>query len=105
MRISKRGKPDGLFSIARLPTWEPRDMRLTRTSLIMVADSMEIPGNLGTLIRKLDAAGADCLMLTNRRIRLTHPKMFGQIRIWFSWCPGWSSSARKTRLRGFGHII
>lgn len=42
----------------------------------MVADAMEIPGNLGTLIRTLDAAGADCLVLTNRRTRLTHPKVF-----------------------------
>jgi hypothetical protein len=36
---------------------------------------MEIPGNLGTLIRTLDAAGAGCLVLTNRRTRLTHPKV------------------------------
>ena len=75
-RISERDKPDGLFSIAQLPRWEPGDVRLGASSLIMVADGMEIPGNLGTLIRTLDAAGAACLMLTNRRTRLTHPKVF-----------------------------
>ncbi|MGH8347617.1 MAG: TrmH family RNA methyltransferase, partial [Pseudomonas sp.] len=75
-RISERDKPDGLFSIAQLPMWEPRDVRLGRSSLVMVADGMEIPGNLGTLIRTVDAAGADCLVLTNRRTRLTHPKVF-----------------------------
>ncbi|MBA3523799.1 MAG: RNA methyltransferase, partial [Geodermatophilaceae bacterium] len=37
---------------------------------------LEIPGNLGTLVRTLDACGADCLVLTNRRTRLTHPKVF-----------------------------
>jgi tRNA G18 (ribose-2'-O)-methylase SpoU len=42
----------------------------------MVADGMEIPGNLGTLIRTLDACRVDCLILTNRRTRLTHPKVF-----------------------------
>ena len=42
----------------------------------MVADAIEIPGNLGTLIRTLDAVGADLLVLTNRRTRLTHPKVF-----------------------------
>lgn len=75
-RISERGKPDGLFSIAQLPMWEPQSVRLSESALIMVADGMEIPGNLGTLIRTLDAAGADCLVLTNRRTRLTHPKVF-----------------------------
>jgi TrmH family RNA methyltransferase len=39
------------------------------------ADGIEIPGNLGTLIRTLDACAADCLVLTNRRTRLTHPKV------------------------------
>ncbi|HET9255370.1 MAG TPA: TrmH family RNA methyltransferase [Pseudonocardiaceae bacterium] len=75
-RISERDRPDGLFSIAQLPLWEPQDVRLGESALIMVADGMEIPGNLGTLIRTLDAAAADCLVLTNRRTRLTHPKVF-----------------------------
>jgi tRNA G18 (ribose-2'-O)-methylase SpoU len=42
----------------------------------MVADGMEIPGNLGTLIRTADACRVDCIVLTNRRTRLTHPKVF-----------------------------
>lgn len=75
-RISERDKPDGLLSIGQLPMWDPHDIELGTSSLIMVADGMEIPGNLGTLIRTLDAAGADCLVLTNRRTRLTHPKVF-----------------------------
>ncbi|MGH3722001.1 MAG: TrmH family RNA methyltransferase [Pseudonocardiaceae bacterium] len=75
-RISERDRPDGLLSIAPLPRWEPPDVRLGESSLIVVADGMEIPGNVGTLIRTLDAAGADCLVLTNRRTRLTHPKVF-----------------------------
>ncbi|MEO7194072.1 MAG: TrmH family RNA methyltransferase [Pseudonocardiaceae bacterium] len=75
-RISERDRPDGLLSLALLPTWEPTDVALGESALIVVADGMEIPGNLGTLIRTLDAAGADCLVLTNRRTRLTHPKVF-----------------------------
>ena len=42
---------------------------------MLVADAMEIPGNLGTLIRTLDACAADCLVLTSKRTRLTHPKV------------------------------
>lgn len=75
-KISERDKPDGLLSIAKLPLWEPQDIQFGASALVMVADGMEIPGNLGTLIRTLDACQADCLVLTNRRTRLTHPKVF-----------------------------
>ena len=41
----------------------------------MVTDALEIPGNLGTLLRTMDACDADCLVMTNRRTRMTHPKV------------------------------
>jgi tRNA G18 (ribose-2'-O)-methylase SpoU len=75
-RISERDKPDGLLSLAYLPQWAPQEVALSPSALVMVADGMEIPGNLGTLIRTADACRVDCLILTNRRTRLTHPKLF-----------------------------
>jgi tRNA G18 (ribose-2'-O)-methylase SpoU len=74
-KISERDKPDGLLSLAALPRWDVDDLRFGKSALVLVADGLEIPGNLGTLIRSLDACGADCLVLTNRRTRLTHPKV------------------------------
>lgn len=74
--ISERDRPDGLISLACLPLWEPDGIRLPARSLVLVADGIEIPGNLGTLLRTLDACGGDCLLLTNRRTRLSHPKVF-----------------------------
>lgn len=75
-RISERDRPDGMVSLVRLPCWEPAAVPLRRRSLVLVADAIEIPGNLGTLLRTLDACGGDCLLLTNRRTRLSHPKVF-----------------------------
>lgn len=75
-RISERDRPDGMVSLVRLPCWEPDTVPLKRRSLVLVADAIEIPGNLGTLLRTLDACGGDCLLLTNRRTRLSHPKVF-----------------------------
>jgi TrmH family RNA methyltransferase len=75
-RISERGQPDGMVSVARLPSWDPDTVQFGRSALVLVADAVEIPGNLGTLVRTLDAVRADCLVLTNRRTRLTHPKVF-----------------------------
>lgn len=74
-RLAERPNPDGLMCIAQLPDWHPDQLQLAADSLILVADAMEIPGNLGTLIRTLDACAADCLVLTSKRTRLTHPKV------------------------------
>lgn len=75
-RLAERDKPDGLVSIAQMPTWDADALEIGPSGLVLVADGIEIPGNLGTLIRTLDACKADCLVLTNRRTRLTHPKVF-----------------------------
>jgi len=74
-RLAERPNPDGLICVAQLPDWQPDDIALTADALVLVADAMEIPGNLGTLIRTLDACAADCLVLTSKRTRLTHPKV------------------------------
>ncbi|MGI8625514.1 MAG: TrmH family RNA methyltransferase, partial [Geodermatophilaceae bacterium] len=75
-RISERDKPDGLVSIVRMPNWQRADIEFGPAALVLVADGLEIPGNLGTLLRTMDAVAADCLVLTNRRTRLSHPKVF-----------------------------
>ena len=43
---------------------------------MLVADGLETPGNLGTLIRTLDACAADALVVTDRRTPVLHPKVF-----------------------------
>lgn len=75
-RIAERDRPDGMVSVARLPRWDPSTVPIGDPALVLVADAVEIPGNLGTLLRTLDACRADCMVLTNRRVRLTHPKVF-----------------------------
>lgn len=79
--LAERPSPDGLISIARLPDTDPETFTFEGggegedQALALVIDGIEIPGNLGTLIRTADACAADCLVLTNRRTRLTHPKV------------------------------
>lgn len=79
-RLTRRGRPDGLISIARLPVWRADEFRFDESSLVLVADGVEYAGNLGTLIRTVDAARADCLVLTSRRARLSHPTVYAASR-------------------------
>jgi TrmH family RNA methyltransferase len=79
-RVSRRTRSDGLISIARVPEWRPQAFRFTSRSLVLVADGVEYAGNLGTLIRTADAANVDCLVLTSRRARPTHPAVYSASR-------------------------
>ena len=79
-RLSRKTRSDGLISIARLPEWTPQAFRFTNESLVLVADGVEYAGNLGTLIRTADAANVDCLVLTSRRARPSHPAVYSASR-------------------------
>lgn len=79
-RMARKTRSEGLISIAHLPEWRPHAFRFTNRSLVLVADGVEYAGNLGTLIRTADAANADCLVLTSRRARPTHPAVYSASR-------------------------
>ena len=74
-RMVDRDQPDGLAAIVQLPhrTWDAIPLR--DQNRVIVLDGIEIPGNVGTIIRCADATGADAIILTNRRTRLSHPKL------------------------------
>lgn len=74
-RMSERGEPDGLLALVEMPQWCPEQIDFGPSALVLVTDGIEIPGNLGTLIRTLDACKADLLIMTNRRTRMSHPKV------------------------------
>lgn len=79
-RLARKTRCDGLISVVRLPVWSPDTFHFTSSSLVLVADGVEYAGNLGTLIRTADAANADCLVLTSRRARPSHPAVYSASR-------------------------
>lgn len=72
--ISERGEPDGLMAVCVFPEYVLASIS-TQNAVVLVLDGLEIPGNVGTIIRSADAAGADAVFLVNRKARLTHPKL------------------------------
>ena len=72
-RMVDRDGPDGLAAIARLREHRLRDIGVDDSTRLVIADSFELAGNLGTIIRCADGAGAVGVVVTDRRIRLTHP--------------------------------
>jgi TrmH family RNA methyltransferase len=74
-RLSDRDTSDGLAAIAISTQWTLDDITPGPTSLVLVLDGLEVMGNVGTAVRSAQAAGADAVLLTNRRVRLTHPRL------------------------------
>lgn len=75
-RISDRDTSDGLAAIAMSQQWDLADLSPAgETSAVLVLDGLEVMGNVGTAVRSAQASGADAVLLTNRRVRLTHPRL------------------------------
>lgn len=74
MKIAEKDKPDGVIAICRMKKWALSDLSFDDKAVVLVLDGIEIPGNMGTLVRVADGAGADAVFIVNRKARLTHPK-------------------------------
>lgn len=74
-KISEREKPDGVMSIAYFSLADAKDIAFDDKSVALVLDGVEIPGNVGTMIRVADGAGVDAVFICNRKARMTHPKL------------------------------
>lgn len=66
-KVSNREGYDGLIGVAKQWGCSLRDICLpeNKNNVILVADAIEKPGNLGALMRSADSCGAAALILTN----------------------------------------
>ncbi len=74
-KISYRQNPDGWMGIFPIPQTSLDDLKLSKTPLIIVAESIEKPGNLGAILRTADAAGVDALLVCNPRVDVWNPNV------------------------------
>lgn len=64
-KVSYRDRPEGLIGLARqFPTGLDR-LEPGPNPLVLVVESIEKPGNLGTMLRTADAAGADAVIVSD----------------------------------------
>ena len=74
-KIAYRDRPEGLLAVAPQRHLSLDALRLSRTPLLLVAEAIEKPGNLGTMLRASDAAGADGIILCDRCTDLFNPNV------------------------------
>ena len=74
-KISYRDRPDGLLAIAPLVKRSLADLVLPDNPLVVIAESIEKPGNLGTILRSADAAGANAVIVCDRCTDINNPNV------------------------------
>ncbi len=67
--------PQGVIAVARQFPTSAKDIFRDEPKLIAILEEVRDPGNLGTIIRAADAAGADGVILTGRSVDLYNPKV------------------------------
>ncbi len=78
-KLSYRDRPDGLVALAPQKHYGLEKLseivRTISNPLLIVAEAIEKPGNLGTILRSADAAGACGVILCNRCTDIYNPNV------------------------------
>jgi TrmH family RNA methyltransferase len=73
-KMSYRDNPDGWLAIFPIPQTSLESISKL-ASLVVVAESIEKPGNLGAILRTADAAKVDALLVCDQRVDVWNPNV------------------------------
>jgi len=74
-KMSYRDNPDGWLAVFSIPHTSLDDLKLSDVPLVIVAESVEKPGNLGAILRTADAARVDALLVCDPRVDVWNPNV------------------------------
>jgi len=74
-RFCDTENPQGILAVCKQKNWEIQDVMEKENCFFLLAEELNDPGNLGTIIRTADACGADGIFLSNGSVDLYNPKV------------------------------
>lgn len=74
-KIAYRDRPEGLLALCPQVRRTLADLQLPPNPFVVVAEHIEKPGNLGTMLRTADAAGVDALVVCDRCTDVNNPNV------------------------------
>jgi len=74
-RLSYRDRSDGLLAVAKKMNRALEQIHVKKDPLIVIAEAIEKPGNLGTILRSADAAGVDLVIVANGCTDIYNPNV------------------------------
>ncbi len=72
-RLKYGERQDGVVAICQRPNLELDKLQVSDDALVVILESIEKPGNIGAVIRSMDGAGADILVLADSQCDVLHP--------------------------------
>lgn len=74
-KLAYREKTEGIIAVAYAKNHDLSQLILPENPLILVAESIEKPGNIGALLRTADAAAVDAVILADSKTDLYNPNV------------------------------
>lgn len=74
-KMSATEEPQGILAVVEKPTYDWQDIRIENNTMLLVIDSIQDPGNLGTILRTALAADVTQIILTKRTVDIYNPKV------------------------------
>ncbi len=74
-KMSYRETPDGLLALSPLVGKKLSELNLPANPLILIAEDLEKPGNLGTILRTADATGVDAVIACDHKTDINNPNV------------------------------
>ncbi len=74
-KMSYRDTPDGLIALSPRVGKTLEELVLPENPLLLIAEDLEKPGNLGTILRTADATGVDAVIVCGRKTDINNPNV------------------------------
>lgn len=74
-KTAYRDSTEGVLAIAKAKNHNIESLKLPKNPLVVVAESIEKPGNLGAILRTCDAAKVDAFLIANPKTDLYNPNV------------------------------
>ncbi len=74
-KVTYRSSSDGLIAVFKTKELSLENLNLGENPFLIVAESVEKPGNLGAIIRTADGAGADAVIICDEKTDIFNPNV------------------------------
>ena len=74
-KMAYRDRPEGILAIAKTRSHTLNQLPVKKNGLYIVAESIEKPGNLGSILRSADAVGCDGVIVCKKRTDIYNPNV------------------------------
>ncbi|HBM16176.1 MAG TPA: RNA methyltransferase [Lentisphaeria bacterium] len=74
-KMAYRDRPEGLIAVSKIKKHYLHSVEAKKNGLYLVLESIEKPGNLGSIMRAADASGVDGILICDKRTDIYNPNV------------------------------